>query len=217
MKYLAAILVLATVGIAHAEDTLFEVSKVGETKNKDLLYKLYDEVWVQSTRGEAGVPLMWTVTQRIKRGEYLGVAEKGDERETVHVEILEDTEAGLPDGTEFGVWERYLEGETYRYTTVLGAERGVRSYKQLPDKEEMTKEKFLKRLKAGEEFRVTIKLHKQCPTCDGSGRVTQANVFLREKDGKSSCEQCEGQGKVDQIFRIVWEEKPTDEKAGEDK
>jgi len=91
-------------------------------------------------------------------------------------------------------------GETFSYTTVLGAESTVHVLEATHEPDPMNAEEFVAKLKAGETFPMTTgERNTPCVACRGTGQGDM-------KSGNVRCPTCWGSGRVDGpvYYRIYW-------------
>lgn len=138
--------------------------------------------------GETRVRIM----QRISNGFFL--AEAGDR----YIAIRSDSDA-LLDDHEYTM-PISPTGETYSYTTVLGAGKRVAVYARSPT---ITDDQIMARFKAGEAFLVPLpkKTTTPCIRCDGGGFVT-----VKQNPGgdrRTLCPACKGMRHVTLTCELI--------------
>ena len=151
-------------------------------------------------------PRTITITQHVEGRLFLarfGPKDLGVVMNMIAVELpAGDTPA---DNTEV---EYYVSktGETFSYTSVLGAKQTVPRYAGSAESAEMTKGQFLQRLKDGEAFLAREGTEEvRCAACGGWGRIADKGKRARKGDGKIDCPKCDkGKAVVDSSWSIRW-------------
>lgn len=87
--------------------------------------------------------------------------------------------------------------QTYSYTNSLGAKATVRVLVDAEKPEYMTQDEFIKRLKAGETWRLYRFTTAECRACFGDGKKSKLQ-------GGGSCEDCEGKGSSTKDLLVKW-------------
>ncbi len=198
MTMRAMILVTALLASSGAaEPEVFEVSKVTKA-NRAMFLELF-----ASAQAEAARPVpesIFKVRRKRSDTEFEGYyvppgTLQADYDQLYIVRLAKAPEHGLAD-------DELVRAKAIPTTkTVESSGRTLRVWVPAPEPQKLTREDFLKRVKAGETFSA---IHSSlCQECRGSGRVTPTRG-KGEKDGKVRCRSCHGKGKRAVRYTLKW-------------
>lgn len=100
-----------------------------------------------------------------------------------------------------------VEDGIYTFTTVLGASRSVRRFRDAASAPSLTREQFLAALKAGQRIVVEPAPEQtRCLVCFGKGQVRQDGSKGGDESKTQPCAACAGQGKrtIQPVTTLIW-------------
>ena len=206
MMRVLLVLLLGMCGASASEQ--FKVSKVTK-ENRPLFVKLFEGL-----KAEAEEPRRYQVRSKIEAKSYVcylmerrpqpdyvrRLGPKGVDPKFRWVNSFKKVVVDLEDEPKGG----YAPGETFDVATLKTTrvrKVGDLSLRVVAPTGKFTREVFIKRLKAGERFNVTLGV--RCKKCFGSGRVT-VDKGKRSADGKTDCPTCRGSGKEPREYVLSW-------------
>ncbi len=192
----------------------FRVSKVGADKTELL------NVFAAVQSKEAGVPEAFEVLQRLSDTNYLVYPMKAvsrvvssssssygggggsytynysqPDRSTLYWLVTESPWNAVGGETISGIFA-IKTGNVRTYTTALGAQKSVKELVEIQPPL-LSRDEFVSRLRAGEEWTLESYRLEPCSRCFGDGK-------LSDLQGNARCPDCRGKGKVQVDLIVKW-------------